>query len=1463
MTTMASDHGSSSSSEPDDEPFYKPVDESDTVLSSDGSNVSVDVPSKPRDSPRNSTLDDEPPVAVTMTARAYQLEMLEESLKQNIIVAMDTGSGKTQVAILRIQAELEQSDKIAWFLAPTVSLAEQQFEAIRAQIPGVQSKLILGSDSVDAWSTKPGVWDAVLLNTRIVVSTYQILFDAVSHALIPLYSLGLVVIDEAHNSKGRNPIARLMIEHYAPSKAKGLPVPHILGLTASPLMRSNLSDLEVLEQTLDSVCKTPSKHRDELIAQVNRPEMKATAYGAMVDSEADGQPTPTMARLKSAYLELDMRQDPYVRHLLTDNTPRSRAKLKKVLLTKQTYCRSQMESFCRGASDICKSCGPWAADYYIHRVISAFIKDTDAPNHANDNLSEQERKYLVEAFLKVDAQPPPETPTALSPKVQALLDALESHQGNPFGIVFVKERATVAVLSHILTVHPKTSRRYRVGSMVGTSRVPGRRQDFLDLSQKEYLLSLLAFRKGTTNLLVATSVLEEGIDVPACNLVICFDKPDNLKSFIQRRGRARMSASRLYLLVEDESDGSSRGWQDLEQEMKRKYEDDMRENKRLEEIENIEDLDYPILRSQETGAQITILDAKSHLEHFCATLSTRKFVDWSPFYVVHDLQGNPVDAHQPGLRKATVHLPVSLAPELRRFESLQAWSSEANACKDAAFQAYAKLYEVGLVNRNMLPIRETDLLEGVEPRAGLATVREQFNPWPLIAHAWQDGAPVSRRRVTVSSHDESARAELELALPVPVPSMGPFSLYWSHTSSWLISMDSDTPMSNVAAENQTDHTSTLFAMAFGHRWRVEEKQLPVRFTCLDRDIRFEDIASEAISTELMGKKSSTYLVRDLANQNHPYFYLGWIPNKPAAELIGKPERGFEEAPEDSAYVVVKGWPKKSGAFRPLHQNSAPKPSSKPYPRVLPADQIRVDRVPAVYAHVGMMIPAVTHALEAHLVAKDLLESRLEQTGITDLSLVVTAITTSAARGPTDYERIEFLGDSILKFCTTINCSAKYLKFPEGCLSREKDKIVSNSRLFRSAVDFGLDRYIIHKAFTLHKWRPTYVEDLLENPPSATETRRMSTKIMADVVEALIGTSYVSGGIPKALACMSLFLPEVEWQSIEHGREVLYNEAPDGEHLPRTMRQLESLIGYSFTKKALLVEAMTHPSCNGPSIRASLDRLEFLGDAILDYVVVNKLFAISHPAPLENSALHLLRTALVNADILGFLVMEWAITEDRVDVTVTTDNADEDGTNNPTPSKTDVHLTPSKTTLPLWTFLRHASPDMGLIQRATALQHAAMRDEILDALWRGPSYPWALLCRLQAQKFYSDVLESLLGAVWVDSGDLAACDAVVERLGILPLMRRLVADGVHLMHPKEELGVLAVSEKVEYVVEPQVGVGEAEGERVFKCEVAVGGVVLGRAEGAASREEARTTAAEGACRVLRERKGEGVVEGGSD
>ena len=46
------------------------------------------------------------PDAATPTSRSYQLELLEDSLKRNIIIALDTGAGKTHIAVLRIKTEV-------------------------------------------------------------------------------------------------------------------------------------------------------------------------------------------------------------------------------------------------------------------------------------------------------------------------------------------------------------------------------------------------------------------------------------------------------------------------------------------------------------------------------------------------------------------------------------------------------------------------------------------------------------------------------------------------------------------------------------------------------------------------------------------------------------------------------------------------------------------------------------------------------------------------------------------------------------------------------------------------------------------------------------------------------------------------------------------------------------------------------------------------------------------------------------------------------------------------------------------------------------------------------------------------------------------------------------------------------------------------------------------------------------
>ena len=84
---------------------------------------------------------------------------------------------------------------MVWFLAPTVPLATQQFNVLKLQNPGVICRLITGADNVEAWSNTL-VWGRILQNVKIVVSTYQILFDAATHGFVPLNSLSLIVVDE-------------------------------------------------------------------------------------------------------------------------------------------------------------------------------------------------------------------------------------------------------------------------------------------------------------------------------------------------------------------------------------------------------------------------------------------------------------------------------------------------------------------------------------------------------------------------------------------------------------------------------------------------------------------------------------------------------------------------------------------------------------------------------------------------------------------------------------------------------------------------------------------------------------------------------------------------------------------------------------------------------------------------------------------------------------------------------------------------------------------------------------------------------------------------------------------------------------------------------------------------------------------------------------------------------------------
>ncbi|TAQ90330.1 hypothetical protein B7494_g1341 [Chlorociboria aeruginascens] len=1365
---------------------------------------------------------------VKIKPRGYQLEMLEESLKGNLIVAMDTGSGKTHVAVLRIQAELERmpSNQFIWFLAPTISLCSQQYEYIKSQITAVQTKFLSGNDGVERWTHK-SLWDVVLKDVKIVVSTYQILLDALSHDFVRMESLALIVFDEAHNCVGKHPGSKIMKGFYHTREQLGLPVPSILGLSASPVMRSDPLSLEKIEETLDARCRAPIQKRAELRLQIKLPVLSRIYYQSLPSEGLLTSYTRSIESLGQAFKSLDIMKDPYVLSLIHENTERSMRKLAKARATRKTWCQDQMRSIHATALKICRELGAWAADYYISEVVSKFVHMVEVEDSYLGiwDVSGSEKKYLAQALAKVTIKnTASQLPTSLplvSDKVAKMIELLTSEDSTIRGIIFVQERAMVSALTHLLSIHPSTRDRFRIGTMVGTSVSSHRTRNvgqLIDLEGQKDTLSL--FKSGQINLVVATNVLEEGIDVPACNIVICFQKPANLKSFVQRRGRARQRDSKLVLLLDPALDKVS-DWEQLEMAMKSMYEDDMRALQGILVVEDKEEHDGREFRVKSTGALLDLDNAVAHLYHFCATLPAKSYVDLRPDFLFSSTDS--------ALIRAKVVLPLSVHEAVRVHDSKTSWMSEKNAIKDAAFEAYVALYEARLINDNLLPLLRHDIVideltsSAVETRASIMSVQGQLNPWIEVSQKWKyadAGTNHSNSIVTTLSLDD---LKIDMYLPIKLPPIQPFRLHWDEKTELIVTLHSGEIRGHkVEITEAIISTRALLKAGFGSRFPIQEKQSVLVFRTK------EDIPLQPLKPMDMNDSHPGGIIKDKNDTNVSYIFKEWLPNKPPFETIKRPHQDYKQFPEDETYVSLTRLSRRSDFLHRVVKQSTSN-LIKPYSYVLPTSRCIVDGTPFKFVQFALLIPSIIHRIEIHLIAEKLSKTLLKDVGISDLSLIITAISASSACEDTDYQRLEFLGDSILKMSTSVQLMGEYPLWHEGYLSAKKDRLVANSRLARAAVEVGLDKFIITKAFTGHKWRPIYVEDLLAGEME--RKRDLSSKVLADVVEALIGAAMTDGGIPKALACLRIFLPEMDWQGLESRQISLYRLALDYE-FPAVVKPLEDLIGYEFKKKALLIEAVTHASYNTGQ---SLERFEFLGDAILDYLVVMALH--DQNVELSHIEMHHLRTALVNADFLAFICMEWSIEKETTDIVTITEAR----------ASPEFQEITRKIEQPLWRFMRHHSPGLGAAQIATSKRHKEIREDIKAAIEGGTHYPWALLARLQADKFFSDMVESLLGAIWIDTGSFEACQSVMERMGILPYLRRILKDNVHIPHPKEEIGILADTETVKYVIESEKNKDEG---KTYTCKVFVGGKEVLQMGGGVSQEEIKTKAAEVAVRVLK-------------
>jgi dsRNA-specific ribonuclease len=102
-------------------------------------------------------------------------------------------------------------------------------------------------------------------------------------------------------------------------------------------------------------------------------------------------------------------------------------------------------------------------------------------------------------------------------------------------------------------------------------------------------------------------------------------------------------------------------------------------------------------------------------------------------------------------------------------------------------------------------------------------------------------------------------------------------------------------------------------------------------------------------------------------------------------------------------------------------------------------------------------------------------------------------------------------------------------------------------------------------------------------------------------------------------------------------------------------------------------------------------------------------------------------------------------------------------------------------------MRHDAPDIIKIQASCNTRYQLLGDKIKRNLVNHVPYPWAMLAQLGPSKFYSDLVESTIGAIFVDSGDcLDTCEHFLERIGLLDYLERFVGQEKHLEHPISKL-----------------------------------------------------------------------------
>jgi Fanconi anemia group M protein len=461
--------------------------------------------------------------------RDYQRRFVERALEANTLAVLPTALGKTVIAEL-VAAELlhRHPGCRILFMAPTKPLALQHRES-------VLKHLKLREDEVAAVTGETAARASVWSNSRVrfVTATPQTVWNDYKRGLVRLEEFALLIFDECHRSGSRYAYTRLAEEYI-----RRCPYPLILALTASPGSEVD-KVVEVIKNLWIEQVVWMSEEDEEVSKyipgiRVGWVRVKLPPEYEKIRDEIKRMIESVISRLRESGL-LRMPIEAVNRKVLVGLMNRIRAEIDSGVKGPNIHYMTLLSAALSlyHAQELIESQHVYSLKHYLEEISRSELRShkTIASTPDFRNLVRMVSQCTVDHS-----------------KVDALASTLEAHFSEKPGdrvLVFANIRATAEVL-----VDRLRDRGYRAALFIG--RAEGKHGP--RMSQDEQMKTLKAFREGVYNVLVATSVGEEGLDIPECGLVVFYEPAVSGIRYIQRRGRTgRKLPGKAVILVADKT----------------------------------------------------------------------------------------------------------------------------------------------------------------------------------------------------------------------------------------------------------------------------------------------------------------------------------------------------------------------------------------------------------------------------------------------------------------------------------------------------------------------------------------------------------------------------------------------------------------------------------------------------------------------------------------------------------------------------------------------------------------------------------------------------------------------------------------------------------------------------------------------------------------------------------------------